>query len=253
MADSHLYSHHQCHFPTSKARSSNRRKSQQYHCVPIFSSDEAQERIQQALVTIARKEELFLTAWAVLLHEYVRGEVVSFASICSPDSPGEQALLSGSRKDGPSAVRSVDGNDVTVVRYRVSGNSRFQDVYKVSTEPRTASTRDQDDSVNTAVVFPGQLKPASCRQQDKEAREHADLQLRTQPWDISDHVRSPVSLCLHGSFMMMPSIQKQEALEGIINRNFAIVHLCILLSYFMLGNIKTANSMLSNRCALTLQ
>ena len=197
MADSHhredLTSHHHqqhhCHFPVSKAESP---KPLRYVRVPFFADDQSPGKEHRARKAETRGDVL-RSAWAVLLHKYVGGEVISFAAFCSPDSPDAYNSTNtlASEEDRSGKENGSDGCSVAILRYRVAEDARLQDVCPVSREPWRAGDLSRGRTVNTATDFSGRLEFVSCEENDeKEEKEtFSSVQLRTQLESTHDCVR----------------------------------------------------------------
>ena len=188
------YRHHHCNFPVSRAEPPKDQKSLRYLRIPIVSDDNvSQENWQRARGTEIQ-EQVFLSAWAVLLHKYTGSEIVSFAAFYSPGSSDERRLINSlvEEEDGPGAEKRSEQYRGFILRYRVSEDARLQDVCEVSRELLTAADWARGASVNTAVDFSDRLDLVSCGQQDEEDEKEnlPNVELKAGHRNINDYVRT---------------------------------------------------------------
>ena len=192
------YRHHHCNFPVSRLEPPKVQKSLQYLRVPIVSDDHESQRDRQR----ARGTEIqiLLSAWAILLHKYTGGEVVSFAAFYGPGSSDERRPIDSVawKEDCPGAEQRSEKCSQFVLRYRVSEDAHVQDVCEISRELLTAADWARGTSVNTVVDFSGYLDLVTCGQQDKEDEKDKfpSVELKAGHRSIHDDVRTLDFGCL---------------------------------------------------------
>lgn len=186
------YRHHHCNFPVSRVEPPKYQKSPRYLRIPIASDDHGSQSDRQR----ARGTEfqILLSAWAILLHKYTGGEVVSFAAFYNPGPSDERRPIDSvaGEEDCPGAGKRPEECSQFILRYRVSEDARLQDVCEASREPLTAADWARGALVNTAVDFSDYLDLVSCGQQDKqdEKENFPSVELKAGHRSIHDYVRT---------------------------------------------------------------
>ena len=186
------YRHHHCNFPISRVEPPKVQKSLRYLRIPIVSDDHESHRDRQR----ARGTEIqiLLSAWAILLHKYTGGEVVSFAALYGPGSSDERRPLDSAagEENCPGTEQRSEKCCPFILRYRVSEDARLQDACEVSRELLTAADWARGASVNTAVHFSGYLDSVSRGQQNKEDEKEKfpSVELKAGHRSIHDYVRT---------------------------------------------------------------
>ena len=183
---------HRCHFPISRATTSNAELPSQYSRIPICSNDKRRVKEQRAHVADISSEEL-LFAWAVLLHKYIGSEAVSFAVINDSDNVG--GLVP--RKHISNGIEGKGTSDVAIVQYQISDTTTCKDVSHISREPWSAGALSRDGAVNTAVYLSGEMDVTNGGQEEVE--DDLSVSLGKYPKDVSQYVRGSRSHSLFTS------------------------------------------------------
>jgi hypothetical protein len=137
-----------CHFPTSARRDV---EDSYYEAVSIFDHGGACADLGTKLGSL---EELVQTAWAILLHSYLRGDIISFAVLSSCQNHDYEAL---------------------VLQYQIFDECRLEDVRPTGSWKSTRQTL-KKTQVNTAI----NLLSSPFR---KIGQRNREILQRTEPQD----------------------------------------------------------------------
>lgn len=145
---------HHCHFPTGTRRDSESlHNGSEYGSISVFEHDAT---LPNRLLTVEATKDLLHAAWANLLCNYTRNEIVTFVT-----STGTQKTSrTNSRTNG---TCSVEAAEAWMVEYQALNNSYPQEIHRVSLE-RCSPRALRDAQVNSAISFPGCLSMKNGRE-----------------------------------------------------------------------------------------
>ena len=135
---------HHCHFPTGTRRASGRlHHGSQYEPISVFEHEAAP---QNPLSNTEASKGLLQAAWALLLCNYTRNEVVVFVTNSQTSDANSHTNRLG----------TVNAADAWAVEYQALNKSDPREIHRVSLE-RCSSRALNDAQINTAIDFSGAL------------------------------------------------------------------------------------------------
>lgn len=135
---------HHCHFPTGTRRASGRlHHGSQYESISVFEHEAVPPN---PLSNTEASEGLLQAAWALLLCNYTRNEIVVFVAKF-------QTSNANAHTNGVCAVKAADA---WAVEYQALNKSDPREIHRVSLE-RCSSRALRDAQINTAIDFSGAL------------------------------------------------------------------------------------------------
>ena len=181
---------HHCHFPTSTRRDSESlHNNVPYGSISVFEHDTS---LPDRLPRVEATKDLLHAAWASLLCNYTRNEIVAFVT-----NTGIQTTSHTSSRTNGSC--SVQATGAWMVEYQALIKSNPREIHRVSLEgcsPRVL----RDAQVNTAIDFHGALSVSN----DRETGTLLQL-LENQNIDFTEIV-SPFLIDLRRDFARLHSI-----------------------------------------------
>lgn len=182
----HLVFHH-CHFPTGTRRGSGSLDhGLKYGSIAVFEHKAA---LPTRLSKTEASKDLLQAAWALLLCNYTRNEIVVFVT-----NPGRQQT--SNTYSHANGVCPVEAADAWAVEYQVLNKNDPREIHGISLK-RCSSRALRDTQVNTAIDFSGSVSMTNGGEKGKLLQ-----LLRDQHVDFADIV-SPFSIELKRNTMRM--------------------------------------------------
>ena len=181
---------HHCHFPTSTRRDSESLHNNcPYGSISVF---EPNAILPDLLSKIEATRDLLHAAWASLLCNYTRNEIVAFVT----NTGNQTTSHTSSRTNGRCSVQATGA---WLVEYQALNKDNPGEIHRVSLE-RCSPRALRDAQVNTAIDFHGALSINNGRETGRLSQllenQHIDFAEIVSPFSIDLRRNSPRLRCI---------------------------------------------------------